>query len=155
MYRPAVPDSAELPVLYFLHGYPGSASDVFDAALPRLIDRLVAEGYPPFVLAAPDGNGPSHRDTEWANAVDGTDQFETFVTGNVIRAVEGSHLRDRTRRAIAGFSMGGYGAVNLALPIRISMVRSSRSRATSTSTTRRVCSRTNSRRSTRTRRSSI
>ena len=82
---------------------------------PRLIDRLVAEGYPPFVLAAPDGNGLSHRDTEWANAVDGTDQFETFVTGNVIRAVEGSHLRDRTRRAIAGFSMGGYGAVNLAL----------------------------------------
>jgi S-formylglutathione hydrolase FrmB len=115
VYRPAVPDSAELPVLYFLHGYPGSASDVFDAGLPRLIDRLVAEGYPPFVLAAPDGDGLSHRDTEWANAVDGTDQFETFVTGNVIRAVEGSHLRDRTRRAIAGFSMGGYGAVNLAL----------------------------------------
>src|SRR6185312_14893020 len=115
VYRPAVPDSAELPVLYFLHGYPGSASDVFDAGLPRLIDRLVAEGYPPFVLAAPDGDGLSHRDTEWANAVDGTDQFETFVTGNVIRAVEGSHLRDRTRRAIVGFSMGGYGAVNLAL----------------------------------------
>ena len=115
VYRPAVPDSAELPVLYFLHGYPGSASDAFDAGLPRLIDRLVAEGYPPFVLAAPDGNGMSHRDTEWANAVDGTDQFETFVTGNVIRAVEGTHLRDRTRRAIAGFSMGGYGAVNLAL----------------------------------------
>jgi S-formylglutathione hydrolase FrmB len=115
VYRPAVPDSADLPVLYFLHGYPGSASDVFDAGLPRLIDRLLAEGYPPFVLAAPDGEGVSHRDTEWANAVDGTDQFETFVTGNVIRAVEGSHLRDRTRRAIAGFSMGGYGAVNLAL----------------------------------------
>ena len=74
-----------------------------------LIDRLVAEGYPPFVLAAPDGNGLSHRDTEWANAVDGTDQFETFVTGNVIRAVEGSHLRDRTRRAIAGFWIGGSG----------------------------------------------
>ena len=115
MYRPAVPDSSDLPVLYFRHGFPGSPSEVFDAGLPQLIDRLVAEGYPPFVLAAPDGNGVSHRDTEWANAVDGTDQFETFVTKNVIRAVEGPHPRDRSRRAIAGFSMGGYGAVNLAL----------------------------------------
>jgi S-formylglutathione hydrolase FrmB len=115
VYRPAVADSANLPVLYFLHGFPGSASDPFDAGVPQLIDHLIAAGYPPFVLAVPDGNGVSHRDTEWANAVDGTDQFETFVTQNVITAVEGANRRDRSRRAIAGFSMGGYGAVNLAL----------------------------------------
>ena len=115
VYRPAVPDSADIPVLYFLHGFPGTAADVFGAGLPKLVDRLIAAGYPPFVLVAPDGNGVSHHDTEWANAVDGTDQFETFVTGPVIRAVEGSHVRDRNHRAIAGFSMGGYGAVNIAL----------------------------------------
>jgi S-formylglutathione hydrolase FrmB len=115
VYRPDVPDSPDLPVLYILHGTPGSASDPFNAGLPQLIDDLVAEGYPPFVLAAPDGNGTKHPDTEWANAVDGTDQFETFVTKNVIDAVEGSNLRDRSRRAIAGFSMGAYGAVNLAM----------------------------------------
>jgi S-formylglutathione hydrolase FrmB len=115
LYRPAVADSADLPVLYLLHGFPGSASDAFDAGLPQVLDQLVAAGYPPFVLVAPDGNGAVHSDTEWANAVDGTDQFETFLTTSVIDAVEGSNLRSRSRRAIAGFSMGGYGAVNVAL----------------------------------------
>jgi S-formylglutathione hydrolase FrmB len=115
VYRPDVPDSVNLPVLYILHGSPGSASDPFDAGLPHVIDRLVSAGYPPFVLAAPDGNGTKHPDTEWANAVDGTDQFETFVTRNVIDAVEGANRRDRQHRAIAGFSMGAYGAVNLAM----------------------------------------
>jgi S-formylglutathione hydrolase FrmB len=33
----------------------------------------------------------------------------------VIPAVERSHPRNRAHRAIAGFSMGGYGAMNLAL----------------------------------------
>ncbi|HZP29513.1 MAG TPA: alpha/beta hydrolase-fold protein [Acidimicrobiia bacterium] len=115
VYRPDVPDSASLPVLYVLHGSPGAAGDPFAAGLPQIVDRLVAAGYPPFVLAAPDGNGTKHPDTEWANAVDGTDQFETFVTKDVIDAVEGANRRDRSRRAIAGFSMGAYGAVNLAM----------------------------------------
>lgn len=115
VYRPPVPDSARLPVLYFLHGVPGHASDVFAAGLPELMDTFFAQGNPPFVLVAPDGNGAHHDDTEWANARDGTDQMETFVTRNVIAAVEGPNRRDRTRRAIAGFSMGGYGAANLAL----------------------------------------
>ena len=114
VYRPDVPDSADLPVLYFLHGYPGSASESFTAGLPRIIADMVAAGSPPFVFVAPDGNGLFHSDTEWANATDGRDQFETFVTTNVIDAVEGTHRRDRSRRAIAGFSMGGYGAMNLA-----------------------------------------
>jgi S-formylglutathione hydrolase FrmB len=115
VYRPDVPDSADLPVLYLLHGFPGSADDAFAAGLPHVLDTLVAAGYPPFVLVAPDGNGTTHPDTEWADAVDGTDQFATFLTTSVIDAVEGANRRDRNRRAIAGFSMGGYGAVNVAL----------------------------------------
>ncbi len=115
VYRPPIADSKLLPVLYFLHGTPGHAKDVFDAGLPQLMDSFFAAGNPPFVLVAPDGNGAHHDDTEWANAVDGTDQMETFVTTSVIKAVEGPNARDRTRRAIAGFSMGGYGAANLGL----------------------------------------
>lgn len=115
VYRPPVPDSPLLPVLYFLHGVPGRAKDVFDAGLPELMDSFFAQGNAPFVLVAPDGNGARHDDTEWANALDGSDQMETFVTKSVVQAVEGPNRRDRTRRAIAGFSMGGYGAANLGL----------------------------------------
>jgi len=115
VYRPDVPDSSSLPVVYFLHGVPGGAADVFNAGLAQALDREIAAGAKPFVVASPDGNGSSHDDTEWANAADGTDQIESFVVDVVIPAVEGDHPRDQAHRAITGFSMGGYGAVNIAL----------------------------------------
>jgi S-formylglutathione hydrolase FrmB len=115
VYRPDGPDSSSLPVLYFLHGVPGNAADVFNAGLAKALDRDIAAGGTPMVVVSPDGNGSHHDDTEWANAADGTDQVESFVTDVVIPTVEGAHPRDEAHRAIAGFSMGGYGAANIAL----------------------------------------
>jgi len=115
VYRPPVPDSAALPVVYFLHGLPGQASDLFEAGGAAALDALFTSGVPPFVLAAPTGSGNAHGDTEWADSVDGRDRLETYLVDRVIPAVEGSHLRNRAHRIIAGFSMGGYGAANIAL----------------------------------------
>jgi S-formylglutathione hydrolase FrmB len=115
VWRPPGPDSATIPVLYFLHGYPGSAGDPFTAGLARTLNRLLQQGYPPFVFASVDGNGEHHADTEWANAADGSDQVMDRVVDAAIPAVEGTHMRDAAHRAIAGFSMGGYGAVNIAM----------------------------------------
>ncbi len=115
VYRPSVPDSASLPVVYFLHGLPGSAADLFKAGGTATLDRMIADGLPPFVVAAPTGSGHARYDTEWADAVDGTDRIESYVVDRVIPAVEGVHPRDRAHRFIAGFSMGGYGAANIAL----------------------------------------
>ena len=65
VYRPPVPDSKLLPVLYFLHGASGRPSDIFrKGGLGRLLDAFFARGNPPFVLVAPDGNGANHSDTE-------------------------------------------------------------------------------------------
>jgi S-formylglutathione hydrolase FrmB len=115
VYRPPVPDSARLPVVYFLHGVPGTAADFFRAGGAAALDNMFASGVPPFVLAAPTGGGHARGDTEWADSVDGVDRVETYVTKLVVPAVEGSHPRDRNHRVLAGFSMGGYGAANLAL----------------------------------------
>jgi S-formylglutathione hydrolase FrmB len=115
VYRPATADSSTLPVVYFLHGLPGSSKQLFDAGIAATLDRYFAERHAPFVLVAPDGNHGTHHDSEWANARDGSDEIESFVTDVVIPKVEGSHRRDAAHRAIAGFSMGGYGAMNLAL----------------------------------------
>jgi enterochelin esterase-like enzyme len=115
VWRPPGPDSAAIPVVYFLHGYPGEARDCFSAGMATLLDERLREGYPPFVVACPDGNGSAHSDTEWANAVDGTDQVMSRVTGADIAAVEGAHRRPAALRVIAGFSMGGYGAMNIAM----------------------------------------
>jgi S-formylglutathione hydrolase FrmB len=116
VYRPAVRDSARLPVVYFLHGLPGSPEDVFRYAhLAQVVDEYIARGGAPLVIAAPDGNSPAHYDTEWGDASDGSDSVESFILDNVVPAVEGSHRRDVAHRAIVGFSMGGYGAMNIGL----------------------------------------
>ena len=115
VWRPPGPDSALIPVLYVLHGNPGSASDPFQHGLPKTLEDRLRAGDAPFVVASPDGNGEHYYDSEWADSQDGSDQVESRFLDAVIPAVEGSHLRDGAHRAIAGFSMGGYGAMNIAL----------------------------------------
>jgi len=115
VWRPPGPDSATIPVLYYLHGYPGLASDPFSVGIASVLDRLLEEGYPPFVFASVDGNGERHSDTEWADSSNGDERVMSRVVDAAIPAVEGYHMRDAAHRAIAGFSMGGYGAMNIAM----------------------------------------
>jgi S-formylglutathione hydrolase FrmB len=115
VWRPPGPDSAAIPVLYFLHGDPGSARDPFAGGLARALNQLLQAGYPPFVFASVDGNGERHEDTEWGDSRDGSDLVMDRLTEAAIPAVEGTHMRDAAHRAIAGFSMGGYGAMNVAM----------------------------------------
>jgi len=115
VWRPPGPDSASVPVLYMLHGYPGGAADAFGAGLMAILNRRLEEGYPPFVVACPDGNGEHHSDTEWANSYNGDDDVMSRVVDSDIAAVEGGRRRTAANRVIAGFSMGGYGAINIAM----------------------------------------
>jgi S-formylglutathione hydrolase FrmB len=115
VWRPPGPDSATIPVLYFLPGDPGPARDLFTVGLAEVLNRRLREGYPPFVVASVDGNGERHPDPEWANSRDGRDLVMDRVADAAIPAVEGTHMRDAAHRAIAGFSMGGYGAMNIAM----------------------------------------
>jgi dipeptidyl aminopeptidase/acylaminoacyl peptidase len=55
LYRPGVAESAELPVVYFLHGYPGDERSMPDSGLPAMLERLFASGVKPFVVVAPNG----------------------------------------------------------------------------------------------------
>ncbi len=116
VWRPDVPETRSLPVLYFLHGVPSDPQTLIQReGLADQVAAYVARGGTPFVLAVPDGNGSHHADTEWADAADGSDRVEDRLLDEVIAAVEGTHRRDAAHRAIGGFSMGGYGSMNLAL----------------------------------------
>jgi len=116
IYRPGVPDSASLPVVYFLHGLPGSYRDLATLDVQHTLDRLItARRLQPFVLAVPDGNSTHATDPEWADSRSHDLGLEDFVIGPLRRLVEGNHPRDRQHRFIMGFSMGGYGAMNIAL----------------------------------------
>jgi S-formylglutathione hydrolase FrmB len=118
VWRPPGPDSSSIPVVYLLHGYPGDASQPFTSGLAAVLNERLRLGYEPFVVASPDGNGEHHSDTEWANSASGNDQVMNRVLDAVIPAVEGTHRRPAALRVIAGFSMGGYGAMNIGMQHR-------------------------------------
>jgi S-formylglutathione hydrolase FrmB len=115
VHRPVGGDSAAIPVLYLLHGYPGSPAAIAASALPRVLDQQMCASGRPFVIAVPDGR-VAGTDTEWGDAANGAFAVEQFVTTTAVALVEGTdHRRPATLRAIGGFSMGGYGAAVLAL----------------------------------------
>ncbi len=108
------------PVVYLVHGTPGTASDWIAAGqIASTMDLLITEGtIRPMIVVAPDLNSPATDDTECLNAsrADGP-QVTTYLDHDVIDYVD-AHFRtvpDRAYRAIGGFSMGGYCAIDRVL----------------------------------------
>jgi S-formylglutathione hydrolase FrmB len=114
-YVPPVADPRALPVVYLLHGLPGSAAELCTPTLGEVLLAAFRAGAAPFLLACPDGNPATETDPEWADAAGGGSRLESFVTTAAITVVEGSALRNSGSRAIAGFSMGGFAAASIAL----------------------------------------
>jgi len=113
---PAVPAEQVplLPVVYMLHGWPGTPNGLI-AGVQAPLEAAFAKGAPPFIAVFPDGNALTHSDSEWADSYDGRAKIDTWLTTNVIKAVEAGNIRSRDDRAILGFSMGGYGAAIIGL----------------------------------------
>lgn len=96
-----------LPVVYLLHGGGGSYLDWSNYSD---VSRYAARG---LILIMPEGNS-----SYYMNSVDHPqDRYEDYIVHDVIADVEHRFpaLTDRRNRAIAGVSMGGFGAVVLTL----------------------------------------
>jgi enterochelin esterase-like enzyme len=112
------PRSHRYPVLYLLHGTPGSPQ-VFQAVAhiyDHLDNLLALRRIRPMILVMPDGriDGNTFSDSEWANTPSGNFQsYVVEVVHNVDRRF--ATLDQRRYRMIAGFSMGGFGALNIGL----------------------------------------
>ena len=113
------PNGPPLPTLYLLHGTPGTPDSLFSLGVGASLDSLIDNGAaPPMIVVAPTGGPRPDSDTEWDDAVaDATARWGTFVSHDLVKAIDADYptLRTRGSRAIAGISMGGYGAINLAL----------------------------------------
>ncbi len=104
--------SRRYPVLYLLHGLGGSARQWTDLGLAEELDRLAAGGWSPWIVVMPAG-----RAGYWVNHADGGPRWGDYVARDLVAHVDATYrtLPRREARAIGGLSMGGHGALQLAL----------------------------------------
>ena len=101
-------------VVYLLHGSPGRPEDWLRAGRLLQVRQLAANATPMIFVMPPMSRG-------WlddSECVDSThERVETWLVSDVVQAID-SLLRtqaDRSHRAVAGTSAGGYCALNLAV----------------------------------------
>ncbi len=125
VYLPAdyASTASHYPVLYMLTGNDQTNTAFLQVGLQSELDRLIAKHAIPPLIAVLIQGGPGSNN--WRN--EGATRYESYI-------LETQQLVDRTlptlaergARAIVGDSMGGYGAMNVALtnPYRFGVVES-------------------------------
>ena len=130
----AVNSARRYPVIIYLHGLYGSETDwLSKGGLDAVADSLASAGRGDAILVMPDGDDGWWTDwaveSSYAACADTlrtedparycvrNHRYEQWVTRDLVSYVD-SHYRtfgDRAHRGIAGLSMGGVGALTLAL----------------------------------------
>ncbi len=110
-YRAIVPTTQpgqRLPVLYFLHGANSDPAQVMDSS--RIVGLAAAQR---LIVVLPDGQYSYFTNARHRSHA----RWEDAMTQDVARDVEKRFpvLTDREHTGIAGISMGGYGAIKIAL----------------------------------------
>jgi S-formylglutathione hydrolase FrmB len=102
-------EAKALPVVYLLHGYSGNYADWITkaAGFEKAVDLYN------MIIVCPDGNNSWY----WDSPLDEKYKYETYVSGELVKWVDGRYktIKSREGRAITGLSMGGHGALYLAL----------------------------------------
>ncbi len=122
------------PLLVYLHGRGGSERDWATAGrLPQVMDSLIAAGLPEAIVAMPDGDDGWY--TTWASLPDAAcaadtvrkepaatycvpwPHYDDYVANDIVGYMDRTYRTRAAResRGIAGLSMGGYGAITIAL----------------------------------------
>jgi S-formylglutathione hydrolase len=107
------------PTIYLLHGFSGrktGANDWSWAFSAADINDLISSGtVSPVIIVMPDACN-QFGGSMYTNSVT-TGFWEDFITRDLIEFVETNYrsISDPERRGITGFSMGGYGAIKIAM----------------------------------------
>lgn len=108
-YDPNTPQ--DWPVVYLLHGFRGRYDTWINKTQPDLPEAASRMGE---IIVCPDGGFSSWY---WDSPIDSTMRYETYITQELIAAIDSLYQIHSSRegRAITGYSMGGHGALYLAL----------------------------------------
>jgi enterochelin esterase family protein len=116
IYQPdGEPPENGWPVLYLLHGHDGDQNSWRDLGnIQKTLDGMIASGtIRPLVVVMPGAKNSWYVDSA---SVGGPGDYETAITGDLRSHVEKTLpvRQDKQGRAIAGLSMGGFGALRIA-----------------------------------------
>jgi len=113
------------PVLYLLHGYggfnlPGNSTEWEQWGLKEMAEMLINNGeMQPLIIVQPNGYMDNGAPSYFFNHGPGTDgkRWGDYIWQDVVNYVDKNYrtIPQRTSRAIGGFSLGGQGALSLAL----------------------------------------
>jgi S-formylglutathione hydrolase FrmB len=101
------------PVLYFLHGLFEHDTAWIDHGGKDVLDGMLRDGrLGPFIVVLPDADN-----TFYVNSYDGKVRYEDFFIQELVPYIDRHYRTIPTRlaRGISGVSMGGYGALHLAM----------------------------------------
>jgi enterochelin esterase-like enzyme len=101
------------PTLYMLHGAGGNYTEWSDSLLPEQLDAMIVTGLvQPMIVVMPDGG----ERTYWANWDEGP-QWSDYMAYDVVTEVDSRYRTSAfaAGRAIGGLSMGGLGAMQVAM----------------------------------------
>ena len=125
VYTPAgYTDSAaagrRYPVIYLLHGWPGSEGNWPGMGRATVTaDLLIVRGrIPPVLLVFPNGNGKGFLGRSlYVDSYDGSSRMEAFLTHRLVPWVDSTFrtIRSPESRGVVGLSDGGTAAINLVL----------------------------------------
>ena len=101
------------PVIYHLHGAGAKYTSGTDKIETPYAAYMASGKLPESIIVFPDGN----LDSFWANSYDGSVLIETNVIKELVPYIDATYRTIATResRAIQGFSMGGFGAMEYAV----------------------------------------
>ena len=105
-------DGQRFPVLYSLHGNGGD--EFTTLAVAEVLERQIQTGTtPPMIIVFPNGG----HSTFYKNSADGKFPMESILLTELIPLIDATlpTIGERAGRCIEGFSMGGRGAIRLAM----------------------------------------
>ena len=105
--------SPRYPTLYYLHGLFENERSWSERGGEEIFDDLIQSGQlGKFLVVLPDG-----AKTFYVNSADGRDRYEDFFVQEFVPAIDRKYRTEAVpgERAITGSSMGGYGALHLAM----------------------------------------
>ena len=126
--------SRRYPVAYYLHGLYGSETDwLAKGSIDAVADSLFTHGTPEAIIVLPDGDDGWY--TTWVAPVGfrtcaatlhsespsrycvAQPRYDDYIARDLVRHIDANYRTRRAReaRGIGGLSMGGYGAISIAL----------------------------------------